>query len=172
MRLTRQLGYTPFKWAPGDAAWSFFIPFVSIVRPYTILRDTYDTLEPSAVAEPPTQVVVDDTTGYRDVKVVRPPAPLPLSHASIGAWWAAWWVAGFIATYVFFMPKTGIDAIIARDHTLAVAHGINIVSAGLAILVVRAVSLRLLERYRRVRHTPAEMLEAANIVVGAYGDPL
>lgn len=166
VRLTAAFGGGAFKWSPSDAVWGFIIPFVSFVRPYEIIRDVYARLDPELIAEPPLQVVADESTGYRDVRVTPPPPPIRLSRASIGAWWAAWWIGNVLGNISARLGTDDVSSMIGQRAVFATSDVVDVVSAVLAIHVVRAVTLRLLERFRRLRYTPAEKLDAANVVIG------
>ncbi len=140
--LTRTISTYPLRWTPSAAVWSFFIPFVSFYRPYQVLRDVHDWLDPEAVPEPAPRPRLDGSGGYRSVPMDRAPPPRTLPHASIGLWWGL-----FIATR--FLGSFG-----------AVSQVVMIVAMAVAVLVVRAIEGRLEERYRRVSFASDEELEA------------
>lgn len=165
VRLTRALGGETLTWTPRDAMWAFFIPFVNCVRPYRVIRDVHDHLAPDLVPEPPVQVIADGTTGYRDVKLVVPPPPMKLPHAGIGAWWATWWIGNILNNISARTKGTDVDDLLVRNGLTIAADWADIVCALLALLLVRALTMRVLERFRRVRHTPAEQLAAAQITI-------
>lgn len=165
VRLTIALGGTTLRWTPSEAVWAFFIPFFSFLRPYLVIRDVHARLAPDLVPEPPTQVVADGTTGYRDVKLVAPPPPMKLPHAGIGAWWATWWIANALSNVAIRIKGTDVDTLIGHNSLLLASDVADVASALLALLVVRALTARLQERFRRIRHTPAEQLAALHITI-------
>lgn len=163
--VTRGLGAEMLTWAPKDAVLAFIIPIISIVRPYQVMRDVHDMLAPDAVPEPAPQVRAGDAQGYRQVEMVAPPAPAKLPHASISAWWAAFWFGNVLANIASRQTGTSADDLLTRNTLNSASDAVEIVSATLAIVVVRAVTARLVERYRRVRHNPVEALAAAHLSV-------
>jgi hypothetical protein len=56
------------------------------------------------------------------------------------------------------MADGGVDALMRSRKAFVVSDGFEIVSSGLAILVVLALSARLVERQRRLRHATDEEL--------------
>lgn len=163
VRITKALGSTSLRWSPGDAVAGFFIPFVSFVRPYHVVRDLHDALAPDAVPAPTATVRASEQTGYRDVEIQTPPEPVRLPHASIGAWWAFFWVGNFASNGALSHTGTTLADVATRNTSLMFVDVCEIISALLAIAVVRAVSARLNERYRRVRYNTVESLAAAGI---------
>jgi hypothetical protein len=162
VRLTKGLGGDTLRWTPQDAVWGFIIPFISFLRPYHVVRDVNDQLAPDLVPEPPMQVRPE---GYRGVEFRPPPSPVKLPHASIGAWWAAFWVGNVLANIASRQDARTVDALITQDTLNSVSDGVDIASAVLAIVVVRAVSARLLERFRRVRYNTVEVLEREGVAL-------
>ena len=122
--------------------WSFFIPIVSFYRPYQVLRDVHDQLEPDGVPEPAPRPRLDGSGGYRSVAMEKAPPPRTLPHAFIGAWWA------------LFIAERIVSSFGLVSEVLAIG------AALLAVLVVRSVEARLEERHRRLHHASDEELEA------------
>lgn len=165
-RLTRALGGSTLRWVPKDVVWAFILPFVSFARPYQVVRDVHDHLAPDAVPEPPIQVRADDSTHYRQVNMVAPPPPAALPHASIGAWWGFFWVGNVLANIAGRDDTRTIEGLVSARTLTSVSDAVDVVSAALAVVVVRGVTARLNERFRRVRHTPVETLRDNGIIVG------
>lgn len=166
VKVTRALGGDTLRWSPKDAVLGFIIPFINIARPFQVMRDVHDHLAPDVLPEPPVQIAPSDLSGYRGVEVKPPPPPAKLPHASIGAWWGAFWVGNVFGNVAARQTGDGIDALLARNSLNALSDAIDIVSAVLAVVVVRGVTARLVERYRRARHNPPEALAAAGVTVG------
>lgn len=143
--LSRTTSTTPLRWTASEAVWGFFIPIISLYRPYQVLRDVHDQLAPDGVPEPAPRARLDGSGGYRSVPMEKAPPPRALPHASIGAWWGL-----FVAERLLGAFGTG-------------AQVLAIGAAALAVLVVRSVQARLEERYRRLRHASDEELEAWGI---------
>ena len=138
------------RWTASAAVWSFFMPIISLWRPYQVVRDLHDLLAPDGVPEPAPQPLLDGSGGYRDVVLKSAPPPRALPHVSIGAWWGA-----FVLTRLVGLDK---DTVLAGVGTL-----VTVASATLAIFVVRAIDGRIAERYRRLRHASDDELEAWHI---------
>jgi hypothetical protein len=155
--LARPLGRGYMRWTPRDAVLAFFIPFVNIFRPYEVLRDLHNRLTPDFLPEPPDQTVVEDAD-YRGVRIASPPPPVRLPHAAIGAWWGAFWGGNLLANIASRIHPTTVDGLMGFNSLSMVSDAVDILSAGLGIVVVRGVTARLLERFRRVRHNPVEVL--------------
>jgi hypothetical protein len=165
VRLTHALGDESFTWSASDAVWGFIIPFVSFKRPYDVMRDLYRALAPDAVPEPTVEVRADETTGYRSVNMNVPPPARALPDASIGAWWTFFWIGNVAANIASRQSGTSLDDLLFQSHTQQFSSAVECISATLAIIVVRAVTARLAERYRRVRHSSIDALTAAGIRV-------
>ena len=166
VKLTRALGGDGLRFTPRDAVLGFVIPFLNFKRPFEVVRDTHDQLAPDAVPEPPMQVQADELGGYRQVAMRAPPPPAQLPHASIGAWWGFFWASNLVANFASRQEGHGIDDLLFANTLGIIADGLDIIAASLGVLMVRGVSARLVERYRRVRHNPPEALQAAGIVIG------
>jgi hypothetical protein len=148
----------PLTWTPSQAVWGFFIPFVNLMRPYQVLRDLHDALTPEGVPEPAPRPRLDGASGYRKIEMETPPPPAKLPHASIGAWWAFYVLGGLVERAATSMADGGVDALMSSRKAFVVSDGFEIVSSGLAVLVVLALSARLVERQRRLRHATDEEL--------------
>ena len=163
---TRALGGDTLSFSAREAVTGFVIPLINFMRPYQIVRDVHDTLAPDRVPEPPVQVRADEMRGYRDVSITPPPAPAKLPHASIGAWWGFFWVGNLLANFASRQHPDTVSGLLFANTFNNVGDVVDIVSASLAVLVVRSVTARLTERYRRVRHNSPEALQAAGVAIG------
>jgi hypothetical protein len=145
----------PLTWTARQACWSFFIPFVNLVRPYQVIRDLHDRLAPDGVPEPAPRPRADGAGGYRRVEMEKAPPPGHLPAAWIGAWWAFYVLGGVAATMlgVFVSP---------RLHGLLV-NASEVASATLAVLAVRAIDGRIAERNRRLQYGSDDELLAWGI---------
>jgi hypothetical protein len=162
LRVGRAVSTTGIGWSPREAVWSFFLPVISIVRPYHVIRDLHDQLAPDAVPEPAARPRFDGAGDYRSVPLEKAPPPVTLPHASIGAWWALFIVHQLLGN--IGGPSSGAAATAQSSLKLgAFVEVVAIAAALLAVLVVRALTGRLAERYRRVRHASDEELEAWGI---------
>jgi hypothetical protein len=161
--LTRSLGNPDLTWTPGSATAAFFLPFVNLYAPYVLLRDVHRALVPDALPEPEVRVRADDHTNYRQLRAIVPPPRLPVPRASIAGWWATYWLGAIVTMGARIFGQPGI---VSRDERAILGDLLFITSGLLLIFVIRAVTARLRERYRRVRHNPIEVLQAAEIVIG------
>ena len=146
---TRALDDRYFRWTPSGAVWAFIIPFVSLVRPYHVMRDAYAALEPDALPPPAPRVTAGDRDGYRGVTIVE--APLPrIPTAFIGLWWGAFLLSR-IARASGSTPEGASVELIVRAYEWKMASDVvSMIAAALAIVLVRGVTARLLERRRRI----------------------
>ncbi len=163
VRMTKVLGVPTLRWTPSESVWGFVIPVLSFVRPYYVVRDVNDALAPELVPEPPVKVRPNERGGYRELEILAPPPSRKLPDAFIGGWWAALW-AGNLMAYVG-IRKAYAHALPAPGFWLP-SDVIYIGCAVLAVVMIRAVTARLVERFRRVRYSSAETLEELGVIVG------
>ena len=121
---------------------------------------------------PPLVTVADETTGYRVARYIAPPKPRALLHAYLGAWWATFVISNLIGSFMARMTITTPEDILWRNQVSTVSDLTDLVAAALAITVVSAVTGRLMERFRRLRHNPPEVLREAGIELPAAGSLL
>jgi hypothetical protein len=164
VRLTRALGGNALKWSPKEAVWAFIIPVISFLRPYRVLRDVHDELVPEFVPEPPLEVRPQEG-GYRQVEFRAPPPPMKLHHASIGGFWGTFWFGKALSVLARVDRGDGVDTLLTRAALSTVAEGIEILSVVLAVMMIRTVTARLLERFRRIRWSSIETLEDEGVTV-------
>jgi hypothetical protein len=164
VRIARALA-APIEWTPAEAASTFFIPLLNLVLPYKAVRDIYRGLAPDLLPEPPPQTEADGSAGYREVRFLIPPPAAKIPTTSIRAWWACYLapIAGVAVLVILAWAETSVTA---RTLASALSEAFSVPGALLAIQVVRAITARLVERYRRIRHNPGEVLRAAGVVLG------
>jgi len=180
--LTRRLGGHALRWSPRAAVWSFFIPVLGIVWPYTVMRDLHDVLAPEGAPLPGpvaragavgyrdvamerpmatfvTHVLRGRTGAYRDVVLERPPAEA-LPPAPVGAWWTTFLLATAVDRIAWVLSANGEEpsSLAAAGGLIAAAHALKFVAALRAVAVVRGVTARLAERHRRLCAAPREVL--------------
>jgi len=165
--LTRALGGDTLRFTPRDAVLGFIIPFLNIQRPYQVVRDVPDHLAPDAVPEPPVTVTADASMGYREVAMVAPPPPIKLPHASIGAWWGFFWIGNILSNVAARQHGNTVESLLLGNTVNNLADAVDVVGASLGVVMVRGLTARLVERYRRVRHNSPEALRDAGVEVGA-----
>ncbi len=79
---------------------------------------------------------------------------------------AFFWIGNVIANIASRQHGETLGDLVVRNDLNSAADAVEVVSAVLAVLVVRGVTARLDERYRRTRHNPVEALTAAGITLG------
>jgi len=104
------------QYSPGWAIGGWFIPFLSLVRPYQVVRDLWRS---------------SDANGWRG-----DPASL------VGLWWATFLIANFTSLVVSRMPEDTLSQFRSHDHGHVVSNVIDIVATVVAILMVRALTRR------------------------------
>jgi hypothetical protein len=163
--LTRAMGGDMTR--PGDAVGAFLIPVVSIYRPYRVVRDLHDSLAPELVDNPPPEVRAD---GYRTVQIKAPPTAKKIPYAYIGAWWGTFWATGIIMRLAADGgTRRNLDTIVTEDTWSIVAAVIALASTVLGVTIVRSITARLVERFRRIRHSTIESLEEQRIELRGTG---
>lgn len=173
VKLTRQLGVDGLVWTPSRAVWGFIIPVISLIRPFQVLRDVQQGLDPNEITPPPPRVERDAQTDYRSVALAIPPLANRLPSSFLGAWWASF-MLGSVATRVTNafsnIDKSGtgnrIESVVTSYHAAMFSSAVLVVAAAFAILVVRSLTARLEERFRRIRHSTPESLSAQGIALG------
>ncbi|AUX27535.1 hypothetical protein SOCEGT47_081290 [Sorangium cellulosum] len=148
-----------FPWTPFQAVTAFFIPFVNVVRPYSVLRDLHDHLAPDGVPEPAPRPLLDGAGGYRRVEMVHAPRAGAVHHGAIGAWWGLYLASGWLALLASRMRAQTVAEFIQARTAFIASDVVSLLAALLAVLMVRAIDSRLAERHRRTRHASDEELD-------------
>lgn len=124
--------------SPGWAVGSFFLPFANLVIPYKAVREVWEKSDPAA------------RTG--DDSMFAPPSSTPL----LLGWWLSW-----LASNVLGNVSWRLHSDAATPDTLRFVAGFDILadltgilSAVLAIFVVRGIDRRQQERARHVAYVP------------------
>jgi hypothetical protein len=117
----------PLQYSPGQAAGSFFIPFVNLARPFSVMREIWQASDP---ALPPF-----DPRPYTD-------APTSLL---VSAWWGMFLARGVLA-WLAILPRLGgahtVDTLLTATQILRVDFAVSIIAAGLACALILAVRRR------------------------------
>lgn len=165
--LTRDLGAV-LMWRPAQAVWAFFVPFVSFVRPYQIFSSVHAALDPEKVAAPAPRVDPSAQVDYRSVAFVEPSRARSLPAALIGVWWGAFLVMSLGARLLGMdkTPAESVAAVVSAYHRAMFVSFVAVVAAALATSVVRGLTARVEERFRRVRWSSPEALAAQRIRLG------
>ena len=102
-------------YSDGWAAGAWFVPFVNLVRPFTIMREVWKDTQLAAFGE------------------VRTPATL------LGLWWSAYLINGLLAWIASLMDSGRSSGTGALDGEIA-SHAFTVLTAALTWLVVRRIA--------------------------------
>lgn len=149
----KPLGTTHTEYSPGWAVGSWFVPFVNLVRPYSIIKEIWFGSDPD------------------DVNTEGSPLGSTLEMAKIvtpmfGFWWAMWIISNVfnnISTRLSFR-STSLDDHVMSFWLAIIASVLTIVAAFLAISVVNAITKRQEEKYKR-------QMAVAPLTMNPYGAP-
>jgi hypothetical protein len=160
--VARALG-ADLAWDPSQAVWGFFVPFLSLIRPYQVLFSTHTALAPAKVAEPPPRVDRDAQTDYRSVAFLEHAPGRKLPRAWIGFWWIAFLLMSIGGQLATLDKATTPDEVTSAYQTSMVVSLIAIAAAAFGITVVRGLTARAEERFRRIRQSTPEALAEQGI---------
>lgn len=136
-RNTAGLGASGMRFRPGWAVGAWFVPFLNLWRPKQISNDIWRASDPGLPRE---------ATGWQGNEV----------HGLVHWWWALWIVAGLsgnVSTRVYLNAETLSEQLDASAVAIIADVGF-VASAVLAMLVVRAITIRQEEREEMLRTTP------------------
>jgi hypothetical protein len=115
----------PFEFTPSQAVWSFFIPFVNLVRPYSVMREVWQASDPSL---PP---------------FAETPHPTPGGSPLVLAWWLLFLGRGVIgwAALVPLAAGRTVETLTSSARVmmlcLALSVGAALVAASLVVRVMK-----------------------------------
>jgi hypothetical protein len=120
-------------WSTGWIVGGFFLPFANVIIPYLAIQEMWIALAPKR---------------FDDVELEPRP---PTSSGLIIAWWIVW----VAALCLYFTCRQFIRPLAFEPNTTAilgliVAHGLLVLDAPLAILVIRAMTRRQEERWKSI----------------------
>lgn len=132
---------TRVEYTPGWAVGSFFIPFGNLFMPYRAVKEAWNKSNPLVSTE--------------DEVMFPPPSPTGL----LAAWWGSWIAMNFISRAASRIQSdaSSAETLVWATWLEIVADVVSILSAALAIFVVRGLDKRQEERSRQVTyvaHTP------------------
>lgn len=166
--LTRVLGGRWLPWTPRQATWAFLLPVVSLFRPYQVLRDVQRELDPSEILPPEVRLDREGGGDYRSPALVLPPVAKALPSAFLGLWWGLF-VSMNVLSRVVASKMDDADSLprLVSAYQAEVALDVLAIAAAFfAVRVVRSLTARLDERFRRIRHATAESLTRQGVVLG------
>jgi hypothetical protein len=129
---------TRIEYTPGWAVGSFFIPFANLYMPYRAVREAWDKSNPL------------ERTG--EGLTFRPRSPEGL----LVGWWVSWIAFGVVSRVASRLDSRANDpeALLYSTGLMIVANAVGILSAVLAVLVVRGLDRRQEERSSNVTYVP------------------
>jgi len=137
------LGSMNCTFTPSGAVWSYFIPFVNLVRGHQVMATIWTESQPPAVNE----------NGFY----------LPRKATIVHAWWALYLFSG-IAGYIFGNSKPfGVEELRSLGSAQVVLHFIRITTALLFLIMVRGAQSRQDEQWQdleRRRNVPKPSADA------------
>jgi hypothetical protein len=163
VRLTNALSPRRLRWGPVASVLWFFVPMMNLFLPCTVLYQVNAALVPSAIPEPLPRAVADPSSGYREIRWSPFPAPPPLPRASILAWWCTYCL-GSLLRWSANCGCLGECSLGVWSASL-LAPMVDIVSIAFAIVMVRGITGRLVERLRRIEHNDDEVVRAAGVIL-------
>lgn len=154
--LARGLGARDLSWSPAQAVATFVLPIVSFFRPHLVLTELEEQTDPENIAEPPPRVERDAVAGYRGTTFVATPVAKRVRRALIGFWWGTWIASNLLSLFAWLFAR-GLHE---SYYVLMGADFLGVIAAVLAIHVVRTLTARMEERFRRILYTEPDALAA------------
>jgi Domain of unknown function (DUF4328) len=120
------LGVTDARWSPGWAVGWWFVPFMSLFRPYQVAAEIWRASDPAATQ-----------ADWRQRPV-----------GSLLGWWWALFIAALVVEQASFRMWMRVDEYTSSDFMQslslvdAAAAGLNVVGAWLAIRIIREIEHR------------------------------
>ena len=120
------------EFSPGWAVGWWFVPLANFVKPFQIIRELWNESDPD----------FDEDLGYMPSSLDTP--------ETVGFWWAAFLISGFAFRISDRMVEN--DGSVNKYFPVAflVASIINAAAAILAILIVKTITERQEERFRKI----------------------
>jgi hypothetical protein len=104
------------RYSPGWAVGGWFVPFLSLVRPFQVVRDLWRSSELSGWRSEPAQLV--------------------------GWWWGLFLLSNFTSLIAASQPTDTLEQFRTHDHVYAVSDVIDVIATIVAIQLVRALTRR------------------------------
>jgi len=127
----------PFEFSPAGTVWSFFIPFLNFVQPYSAVREVWQASDPEL---PP---VGEGSFSY----VAAPVSPLILT------WWLLFLARGVISWATTFQRlgerTLTVGTLLTTTEIQVVSYVVSILAAGFAVTLVIRIWRRQEEFARR-----------------------
>jgi hypothetical protein len=116
----------PLENSAADAVWSFFIPFVNLVKPYSVMREIWVESDP---ALPPFAV-----PAYTEAPASR----------LVSAWWALFIARGVISWAILLPRQSGraVATLITKTENQVVSYALSTLAAVVACMLVHRILRR------------------------------
>lgn len=161
----RRLHGAPPGFSPRHAVASFYIPVVQIWRPYQVMRNLFRASNPSDLPYLLQYKATENVTYRASASERIAPVAWDRPSPPIRAWWAFY--AVFPAIQNALTPLTVSFVVAHRDaiNTLTPVWfgSLDVVSAVLVIVVIRAIQVRQGERLRRLEGSRRTLVPAAAV---------
>lgn len=132
-RNLRALGVTHQRFSPGWAVGWWFIPFMSLVRPYQVMKE----ISEGSYANPSYEIGSSQST------IVTP---------ILGWWWAAWIIGSVVSNLaVPLISDASIEEVITADILSMAGDAVMFVAAVLAAVLVVQISTRQNQKHRSLQ---------------------
>jgi hypothetical protein len=142
---TALLGGRPLRFSASQAVWSFFIPLVSLYRPYQALKDLHAASDPTSLPDIPRYEVRTGEGDYRSNARSVIDRQWKAKAFPVGAWWGAFLL------HATSLNARGSAALELPWRLAFAAHALfDVASAVLAIMVIQSIVDRQRERLRRI----------------------
>lgn len=118
------LGATDLRFTPGWAVGWFFVPIMSLFRPYQVASEIWKASDP--------EVNIADGTAWKSV------ATSPI----VGWWWTFFLISNFLGQIVLRMSLSGeeLTDLLSSTYAYMVSDAIDVVGIMITILMVRRLS--------------------------------
>ncbi len=128
------LGVSGLKYSPGWAVGYFFVPILSIFRPFQVTTEIWKASDP--ITE------INDSLAWKST----PTSPL------IASWWVLFLVSAFVGNILFrvSLQAETLGELLAAGWLTFIMDVVDIPAAILAVLLIRNIDLRQQQKHQRL----------------------
>jgi hypothetical protein len=133
------LGIRNPEYSPTWAVGCWFVPFMNLVRPYNMIKEIWDRSDPD-------KVETEGTPSASALEMTQIATPM------FGLWWGVWIISNVFTNVSarYTLRANSLQQFVVTFWSDIVSSVFTIAAAILAIGVVRAISARQEERYKRM----------------------
>ncbi len=136
----------------SDAAWSFFIPFVNLIRPWQVLDALWKASDPASLPAPVAAISARTDVNYRTGPALDAQLEFP-TQSPVLAWATLYiWLPVAVSLIAVFATVAYGPMFVQRLPSVA-QHVLRAFAGCVAIVMVRGVQQRVAERVRRIEAT-------------------